>query len=341
MMGRSLLLRASFSAAFLMAASAPVSAQPFYENRTVTIIVGFGPGGGYDTMARVLARHMGSHMPGKPNFVVMNMSGASGLKSVNHLFSVAPRDGSIFGTFHSATPLQEALRSKAVRFKSVELSWVGSLSESVNVLAVTDAAGVRTLEEAKSRQVIMGAVGSGGGIMGAYPRLMNALLQTRFKIVAGYRGSNDVFLAMEREEVHGATTAWASWKIARPTWVRDGKVVPLVQIGSKKNADLPDTPLLLDLVKNEDQRRMVHLLSGNMQIERPFAGPPAIPQARLALLRRAFNATVRNTAFLADAKQAGETIDPRTGEEVAEIVRQIVETPAALVDRLGAATGLK
>lgn len=340
MMGRHNLLWASFAAALLMVAE-PVSANQFYNGRIITIIVGFGPGGGYDTMARVLARHMGKHIPGKPEFVVTNMSGASGLKSVNHLYAVAPRDGTVFGTFHSATPLQEALGARAVRFKAVELSWIGSLSQSINVLAVTSAAGAHTLEDAKAKEVIMGAVGSGGGIMGAYPRLINAILQTRFKIVAGYRGSNDVFLAMERGEVHGATTAWASWNIARPAWVRDGKVIPLVQIGPKKNADLQDTPLLLDLVKTEDQRRMVQLLSGNMQIERPFAGPPEIPSERLTMLRRAFDATARDPAFLADAKQAGETIDPHTGEEATEIVRQIVETPKALVEQLRAATGLK
>lgn len=332
---------AGAAAALLAALAVPAAAKDFYEGRTITIIVGFGPGGGYDTMARLLSRHMGNHIPGSPAIIVQNMPGSSGLKSVNHLYAAAPRDGTVFGTFHSATPLHEALGAKGIRFKSAELSWVGTMSQSVNVIAVTKAAGVETVEDVRKKEVIMGAVGSGGGIMGAYPRLLNNFFDTKFRIVAGYRGSNGVFLAMERNEVHGATTAWASWNIARPQWVKEGKIVPLMQIGPKKLPDLPNVPLLYDLVKNDEQRQMVNLLSGNMQIERPFAGPPKIPDDRLETLRRAFDGTVKDPKFLAEAKRLGAKIDPHTGEEAAKIVKSIIDTPLALVAKLRSATGLK
>lgn len=329
------------TAALVALLAAPSMAKDFYEGKTVTIVVGHSAGGGYDTNARLLGRHIGRHLPGSPSIVVQNMPGASGMRSVNHLYATAPRDGTVFGSFHPASPLQEALGNKAVRYKSTELSWIGSLSQSINVLAVTPAAGVRELQDATKKQVIMGAVGGGKGTMGAYPRLINYLFGTKFRIVPGYKGSRDVLLAMERNEVHGATDAWVSWKINRPDWVAEGKIVVLAQIGPEKVAELQDVPLLHDLAKTDEQRQMIDIFSRTMQIERPFAGPPGIPADRLSILRRAFDRTVKDAQFLADAKRSRAEINPHTGEQVAEAVAAIIGTPPSVVEKVKEATEMR
>jgi len=324
-----------------MCLTAPSWSQNFYTGKTITLVVGHSSGGGYDTNARLLARHIARHIPGNPTIVVQNMPGASGMKSVNHLYAVAPRDGSVFGSFHPASPLQEVLGNKAVRYKSAELSWIGSLSQSINVLAVTPQAGLKNLKDAAEKEVIMGAVGGGRGTMGAYPRLINSMFGTKFRIVPGYKGSRDVLMAMERGEVHGAVDAWVSWTINRPTWLAEGKIVPVVQIGPQKAADLSDVPLLRDLAKTDEERQMIDLFSHTMEIERPFAGPPSIPTDRLATLRAAFDATVKDPAFLADAKKSRAVIDPHSGVEVAKIVKSIIDTPAPVVKKVKDAAGLR
>jgi hypothetical protein len=186
----------------------------------------------------------------------------------------------------------------------------------------------------------MGAL-TGGGIMNIYPRAMNDIFGTQFKIVSGYEGTNDVNLAMERGEVQGATTAWNSWKLARPEWVRDGKIVPLVQIGMEKDPTLPDVPLLLDLAKTERQKQLFTAISANIAIERPFAGPPHIPADRLNILRRAFDKVVVDPAFIADAEKVQADLSPGTGEEVTAIVKSVMNTPDDVIAELRRSAGLK
>jgi tripartite-type tricarboxylate transporter receptor subunit TctC len=313
-------------------------ADDFYKGKTITIVVGFGPGGGYDLTARLLARHMGRFIPGSPNMVVTNMPGASGIKSVNYLYSIAPRDGTVLGTFHSASPFYEATHMPGVQYKSAELSWIGNLSRSVNAVAVWHETGVRTLDDAKSATVVMAAL-AGAGIMDTYPRLLNNLFGTKFQIVAGYESTNTVNI-VERGEVQGATTAWNTWKIARPQWIKEGKIVPLVQIGPEKDAELAHVPLLDELARNEEQQQMFRLISGNVAIERPFTAPPQIPLDRLEVLRRAFDQTTRDPAFLADAERMQSDVDPQTGETVQRIVAAIVNTPSSVIEKLKMSAGL-
>jgi tripartite-type tricarboxylate transporter receptor subunit TctC len=305
----------------------------------VTIYVGFGPGGGYDLAARLLSRHLANYIPGKPSVIVSNRPGASGLTLLNFLYSVAPTDGTVFGTFHSASPFYEAIGMEGVRYKSAELSWIGNLNRSANVVAVWADTGVRTIEDATKKQVLMGAL-AGAGIMDMYPKVLNALFGTQFKIVNGYEGTNDVNLAIERGEVQGATTAWNSWKLARPEWVRDHKIVPIVQIALQKDASLPQVPLLLDLAKNDEQKQLFTAISANIAIERPFAGPPRIPADRLDILRRAFDKTVEDPAFIADAAKIQADVDPQTGEQVTKIVESVVNTPPHIIAELKRSAGL-
>lgn len=320
----------------LAAQPGPAAAQTdhFYQGKTLRLIVGSAPGGGYDAYARLVARHLGDHLLGAPTLVVNNMPGASGIKATNYLYSIAPKDGTVFGTFNSAMPFYQVLGQPGVQFKSEEFSWVGSLSQAANVIAVWHGAGIKTIEDAKRTEIILGAL-TGGGSMGAYPRLLNHTLGTKFKVVTGYESGTQVTLAIERGEVQArGTTPWTTWRATRPDWVRDGKIIAIVQFGLKKDPHLPAVPMLTELAQTEEQRRIFDLISANIAIERPFAAPPDVPAARLAVLRQGFAAMARAPAFLAEAERQSMDIDPLFGEDLHKAVVGIVSTPPAIAKKV-------
>src|SRR5439155_21761948 len=201
--------------------------------------------------ARLVARHLGRHIPGHPGFVVETMPGASGIRALNHLYAAAPSDGTVIATFNSAIPFYQAVGQPGIRFKSEALSWIGGLAQNAAVLVVWHATGVKTLDDARRIAVVIGATGA-AGTKAAYPALINNTLGTRFRIVTGYEGGNAVTLAIERGEVQGdGSSRWSSWKATRPDWVRDRKIIPVVQIGLRKDAELPDVALLTDYAESE------------------------------------------------------------------------------------------
>jgi tripartite-type tricarboxylate transporter receptor subunit TctC len=310
--------------------SGPVRADDFYQGKTLRIVVGTPTGGGYDAYARLVARHLGNHIPGKPALIVSNMPGASGLKAAAYLYGIAPRDGSVIATFNKAMPLYQALGQLDIPFKTEEMTWIGSVSQSVDVITVWHKTGVKTIADAKRREIIMGA-DSSTGTMATFPLLLNATLGTRFKVVTGYAGSSAVNYAMEQGEVEGrGSNPWSSWKATRPDWVRQGLITPLVQVGLKKDADLAHVPLLNDLTKNDAHKAMFRLMSAPIAIERPFVGPPGLAREPRDILRRAFEHMGKDPAFLAEAARASMEIDPRRGEEVERIVADIVGTPPTI-----------
>jgi tripartite-type tricarboxylate transporter receptor subunit TctC len=327
--------------AMAVAALWPMLAQPaaaqtdrFFQGKTVRVIVGSAAGGGYDAYARLVVRHLGDHLPGRPALVVNNMPGASGVKATNYLYSIAPKDGTVFGTFNSAMPFYQVLGNPGVQFKAEELSWVGSLSQAANVIAVWHATGIKTLDDAKQTEIILGAL-TGGGTMGAYPRLLNQTLGTKFKVVTGYESGTQVTLAIERGEVQArGTTPWTTWRATRPDWVRDGKIVPIVQFGLKKDPDIPQVPLVSELAQNEEQRQIFNLISANVAIERPFAAPPDVPSTQLATLRKGFAEMAQAPAFLAEAERQSMDIDPLSGDDLAKAVAAIVATPPSVAEKV-------
>jgi tripartite-type tricarboxylate transporter receptor subunit TctC len=337
---------ASAIVAVMLAAllTTPAAAQDpgaFFSGRTVKIVVGTGAGRGYDAYARLVARHLGRHMPGHPSFVVESMPGASGIRALNYLYAAAPNDGTVIATFNSAIPFYQAIGQQGVRFKSEELSWIGSLSQGASVIAVWHAAGVRTLDDAKRVDVIIGATGA-AGTKAAYPALINNTLGTRFKIVTGYEGGNAVTLAIERGEVQGdGSSRWSSWKATRPDWVRDRKIVALVQVGLTRDSELPGVALLTDHAQNDEQRQMFAFVSAPNDLGQPFAAPPRLPADRLATYRRAFEAMARDPAFRAEAQAAKLELGHLAGEEAESLARLIVGTPAAIVKKVQAVTALK
>lgn len=316
-------------------------AERFFAGRVIRIIVGTGAGGGYDTYARLVARHLGDHLAGHPTFVVENMPGASGIRAVNYFYAAAPNDGTVLATFNNAMPVYQVTGQAGIQFKTEQLSWIGSLTQTASVVVVATSTGVRTIEDARRVEVVMGATGS-AGTKATYPALLDNTLGTKFKIVTGYEGSAAVALAMERGEVQGdGSNPWSTWKSARADWARNGRIVPLVQIGLKGDPDLPQVPLLTSLAQSDEQRMMFDFTSALAAIQQPFAGPPGIPQDRLDALRHAFDEMVKDADFRADATRAEMDLDPLPGATVEAIVRKTVATPPAVIAKVQAAMVVK
>ena len=246
----------------------------------------------------------------------------------------------MIATVNNSMPVYQAIGQDGVRFKAEELTWIGSLLQTATTVSIWHTAGVKTVEDAKRKEVIMGATGA-AGTKAAYPALLNNTVGTKFKIVTGYEGGNTLRLAMERGEVQGDGSArWSSWKSTKPDWIRDNKIFAVVQIGLKKDNDLPNVPLLTELAQNDEQRKMFEFISQPIAMQQPFVGPPGIPADRLILLRRGFDAMTKDPEFRTEVEKLDLDLDPVSGEEIQKIVRAIVETPADIVQKVQAATAV-
>jgi tripartite-type tricarboxylate transporter receptor subunit TctC len=333
MHSRTLFLAALAAMASALAGTA--HGQEFLGGKPIKMMVATPPGGGYDAYGRLVARHMREYLPGRPNIIVNNMAGASGITGTNWLYSVAPKDGSVIGTFNKSEPFYEAIGQRGVRFKSTEFGWIGAMSQAPDTVNVSNRAGVKTIEDVKKKEVIIGA--DSGGTMTLFPALLNSMIGTKFKIITGYAGSAAVYLAIEKDEVQGVgSTPWTTWKATRPDWVRDGRILALVQVGLKKDPDLQNVPRLIDLAQNDDQRVLFTFVSSVAAIERPYAAPPGIPADVLATWRSAFNQAVKSPALIAEAEKMNLDLDPQDGETVARIVGSILSTPPEIVAKVRA-----
>ena len=307
--------------------------EDFYRGKKIDLAIGYSPGGTYDLYARLVARHLSRHIPGRPLIVARNMPGAGSRTAATFVAGIAPRDGTVLATGDQSLSLQQAAGDKRVAFDTRKFIYIGNPNAENNTTATWHTSGVKTIEDAKRREVTMGA--TGGSTSSQYPKAMNALLGTRFKIILGYPGGNDINLAMERGEVDGrGSNSWASWKATRPHWIAENKINILVQIGLRKAPDLPDVPLLMELGANTEDRALLRLLSTSTQIGRPIFTTPDVPPERVAALRAAFDATMRDPAFLEDAKQGHFEIDPVSGAAMQKLVEEMVATPKELGERL-------
>jgi tripartite-type tricarboxylate transporter receptor subunit TctC len=313
------------------------SVADFYSGRTIDLEVGYSTGGGYDIYARMLARHMGRFIPGNPTIVPKNMPGAGSLRLANWLAQAAPRDGSTFGTIGRGTAFDPVLGQPGAQFTAGDLSWIGSMNQEVSICASWFDSGVNTFQDLESKELLVGAV-SFNDDTGQFAKVLNTVLGTKMKIVAGYPGGNDVVLAMERGEVKGRCGwSWSSVVAARPTWIKEKKINVLVQLALAKHPDLPDVPLVTDLAKNPAQRQMLRMIFARQVMGRPFVAPPGLPPERLAALRKAFMDTVTDKEFLADAKKARLEINPADGAKVEALVKEIYATPTAVAQQAAAA----
>ncbi len=322
--------------AFLLAATAPfaAAAQDFYRGKTVDLIVSTGVGGGHDTNARLVARHWTKHIPGAPNIVVKNMPGAGHLRAANFLARQAPKDGTAIATLVPAFLLAQVLEaSKNIQFDAAAFRWIGASAANNSTFYVWHTSPVRTMADTLRHEVLMGATGAGSYTM-IYPTLMNYVAGTKFKVVAGYGTTAEVNLALERGEVQGrAGNNLNSLKVESGDWLRDGKIRLIAQVGLERDPEFPDIPLMMEFGKTDEDRSLLRLFSADIAVGRPFLTAPGTPDERLALLRRSFEATMKDPSFLKEAHEGGVDVSPVPGERLQTIVSEIVNTPPEVARR--------
>jgi tripartite-type tricarboxylate transporter receptor subunit TctC len=305
----------------------------FYKGKAVELYIGYSVGGGYDVYARLLARHMGRHIPGKPVIVPKNMLGAGSLALTNWLYKAAPRDGTVFGTIGRGIAFDPLLGGQGTQFRATEFGWIGSANDEVSVCVAWSNSGIARFEELYARPVFVGGSGAGSDT-DVFPKAINHILGTKLRLVTGYPGGNDITLAMQRGEVQARCGwSWSSIKTNHPAWVKDGTIRLLVQLSLEKHADLPDVPLIMDMVKTPEQRAVLRLIFARQVMGRPFLAPPGVPAQRLALLRKAFMDTMKDNAFLAEAEKMKLEITPVDGESVQKLVAEIYATPPQIVQQ--------
>ena len=299
----------------------------FYGGKRISLVIGFSPGGGYDLYARLLGRFIGSHIPGHPTVVPQNMPGAGSRNAANWLYAIAPKDGSVIACLGQGTPTDQALGQPGIQFDARKFNWIGNLSLVNNVLFVAAASGVTSFAQTKTKTLAIGASGASSPSV-LYPQVSNNLLGSKFKIVAGYPGGGDINIAVERHELDGrGSDSWASIKSTHPDWLRDQFINLLFQVGPRRERDLPEVPLWVDLAGSDEQRQVLELLSGDVSVGRPILTAPAVPAERVRALRRAFDETVRDPQFIEAATAANIAINPMGGEELQEVVGRIVAPP--------------
>ena len=327
----------------LALASAPAQAQQsvedFYKGKTIDFYIGFSVGGGYDIYARTVARYIGDHIPGKPRVVPKNMTGAGSRVAANYVYGVAPKDGTVLATADQSIPLEQAIGDTGIKFDARKFNWIGNPIVDNNTLVTWHTSPVKNVDDARGKEIAIGATGF--NTSSQYPQVMNTLVGTKFKIIMGYPGGNEVNLAMENGEVSGrGSNSWASWKASKPDWVREKKLNILVQIGLSKSPDLPDVPLLVDLAKNDDDRAALRLVSAPPNVGRPIFTTPGVPEERVKALRDAFDATMKDPAFLEEARKTGLDINPISGAELQKVVADIIDTPKPVTERLASILAL-
>ena len=297
----------------------------FYGKRTVTIAVGFSPGGNYDLYARLVGRHIGRHIPGNPTVIVQNMPGAGSRRLANTLANIGPHDGTMIGLPNQGIAMDQALGTDGVKFDARKFNWIGSPIEDNNVFWGWHTNPVKTIEDARQREFIVGATGPGSPTT-YYPRIMNELLGTKFKVVSGYPGSNELDFAIEKGEVGGRVVSWTSLKITSD-WIATGKANVMLQFGLRKTAELPKVRMLQDLATNAKHREIFEFLCLVPAMGRPFFMPQGVPAERVAAVRAAFAATMKDPAFVDDVRRARLDISPLTGEEIAQVVARKFNAP--------------
>ncbi len=307
----------------------------FYRGKQIRIVVSTDAGGAYDTYARLLAQIIREHIPGDPTIIVQNMPGAGGIKTANYIYTTAPRDGTVIAATHTGTPFAALTSPDAASFDAEKLSWIGSITGDPYVGYVWHTAPIKTLEDTKTTELILGGT-TAGSLGNDLVVVARDILGLKLKLVSGYKGSNDVKLAMERGEVQGTfANAWSSLRTAEPEWLKDGKIRVIVQHGFRKLPDLPDVPRLLDFATNDADRQALVFMLARQQAAKPYFAPPGVPAERLAILRRAFDETVRDPKFVEMATKAGLSLaDPMTGDELAALVANVAKTSPAVIQRV-------
>jgi tripartite-type tricarboxylate transporter receptor subunit TctC len=324
-----------FMQALAMAQAKADEAADFYKGRTVSVIVSTSTGGGYDTMARTITRFLGKHMPGNPTFIVRNMPSAGGIAAMNYLYTVAERDGSVMGAVQNNTPLEPLFGTKEAHYDATRLNWLGTPSFEVSMVLVWHTVPVNSVEDLKRIETHMGASGA-NSTPAFYARLLNATLGTRMKLINGYAGQNEAFLAMERGEIDGYPSVfYSALTSTRPDWLPDKLAKAIVQFGPERLKELPDVPFAPDLLTNEDDKLLMQAALAPLALGRPMVMPPDVPPDRVAAVRRALADTFADPEFLAESRRMGLAVNaPRTGAQLQDVIARAYRSPAPVIERL-------
>jgi tripartite-type tricarboxylate transporter receptor subunit TctC len=330
-------IAAAALASLIIFSTMPAGAQAqtveqFYRNRTVRLLLAAAPGGGADIYARILVNHLGRHIPGKPTFVIINQPGAGGLLAAGTLQNTTPKDGSTIGFLQRNNLLEPVLAERDSGFDPRRVVWLGSLSRDTYVIFAWHTSGIRTIQDAMVRELILGNT-AGGNENVTYPLMLNQLAGTRFKLVRGYKGSDEVALAIERGEVQGRAITWTTLGAEHGQWLVEKKVNVLIQLTTRKHPDLPDIPLALDITRSDQDRRLFELMMSPLEAGRPFAVPLGTPTDRIAALRAAFEAVATDQSFQAEVKARGGSVELMSGGAIQALVDHLYQTPKDLIAR--------
>jgi tripartite-type tricarboxylate transporter receptor subunit TctC len=330
---------AAISAAVIAGAASQAPAQTpeqFYKGKSLDFVIGYPPGGSNDTFGRLVARHLGKYIPGKPNIIPKNTPGAGSFLAVNQIFNVAPKDGSVIGIGAPTLALDEKLGTQGVRFKTSEMSWVGRVDSLINIVFMWKTSPVKTFADATKIESTLSGTGAGSTVS-IYPTVMNNVFGTKFKLVMGYKGSNEAMLAVERGEVEGHSTSWTALKVAHPDWIRDGSVSVLVQFALNRHPELPDIPTAVDLARNDEERAIMRAIMNAAEVGTAFFTTPGVPADRLVALRRAFDAAMKDPDLLSEAQKMRVAVSPMTGEDLQKLVAEVSNLSPELLEKVRAA----
>jgi tripartite-type tricarboxylate transporter receptor subunit TctC len=293
-------------------------------------------GDSYDTEGRLIVKHLARFIPGNPTIVAENMPGASGRNVASYMYNVAPKDGSVIALVQQSIPLAQAMRETGINFDAAKFNWLGTPSAPISVLAVWHTAGVKTIEDARQKEIAIGSTSTAGNNY-VYPKLVKELVGAKFKIITGYPGGAPIDLAMERGEVQGrGSNPWNNYKLAHASWVSEGKLIAIVQMSRNKHPELPNVPRLIDLAKDDDSRKIFELMSVGADIGRPILTTPGVPADRVKVLREAFAKTMADPVFREEAARRDVEVDPTLGEELQTLVEKMLQTDQKTVDLLAA-----
>ena len=319
--------------------TAAQTAGDFYKGKTVNIIVGFGPGGGYDLYARLLSRHLGRNIPGTPNVVVQNMDGAGSVRAANYVYAVAPKDGTAIAAVNQNAPMYQLLGGAGAQYDATKLQWLGSMANSNGIVYTWHTSGIRTIEDARAREVPMGAVGTASDSY-IFTTMINEVAKTRFKPIAGYAGTGQINIAVERGEVAGrGGISWASVQSSNKSWLDEKKINFLVQIGFEREPELPDVPLVQDVVRTPDGLDIVRVVSLPTALGMAHWVAPGVPAERIEALRTAYAATMRDPQFVQEAARLSMQLRPQTGAQVTGLFRAVNDTPKAVLEKTAKVLG--
>lgn len=333
MAGSRLILACALVSCLPQSATAQEPVAQFYKGRTVTIVVGYTTGGAYDTHARVTARHWTRHIPGNPVIVLQNMPGAGSLVSANHVYNVAPKDGTVLGTFSRGNAMYPLLEGQA-QFDPMKFNWIGSPAKETSLTIAWHQTPFKTIEDLRSKELVVGATGAGGDSF-VMPHMFNATLGTKFKVVSGYPGTNDAMLAIERGEIQGiASVSYGVVKATRPSWFAEGKLNVILQQALEPHpTDFKGVPMAQSFATNPIDRQALELVLSRQTMAYPITAPPGVDPERIKALRTSFDATMKDPEFLAEANKVGMEVDTVSGERIAEIITKLYASPREAVQR--------